>query len=173
MTYQSAIYLGYQQITSLGSAAGLTLPVGPQVAQATSCSLSGKLLTVGGAVTGAFAVGQVVVGTGIPANTTIVQPATLQSNPTTWWLSNACSTESGETVTAYQDAGTNVAEVSVEGAAVRWRADGTAPTTTVGQPLAAGASQRFTSLDLQALQIIQQTAAATLDVYYYRVPSLG
>ena len=49
--------LGFQQITSLSSAVGLTLPYEAQQASATSCSLAGKLLTVGGTVTGAFAAG--------------------------------------------------------------------------------------------------------------------
>lgn len=173
MTYQSAVALGYQQVSLSSTAAVLTLPLGAQAAQATSCDLSGKLLTVAGTVTGKFAVGQTVTGTGIPANTTIVQPASLFPNPTTWWLSAACSTETAETVTGYSPSGVNLAEVSVEGQAIRWRADGTAPTGSVGMPIAAGASQEFVDPDLQALQFIQQTGTATLDVYYYQVPSLG
>ena len=173
MTYQSAVLLGYQQLALSGSATGLKLPLGAQQAQGSGCNLLGKLLTVGGTVTGKFAVGQTVVGTGIPDNTTIVAPASLLPNPTTWWLSASCTTENGETVTGYAPSGANLAGVSVSGQAIRWRADGTAPTASVGMPIAAGASEQFADPDLQALSFIQQTGTATLDVYFYQVPDLG
>ena len=40
-------------------------------ATAASCSMSGTTLTVGGAITGVFAVGQTITGSGIPANSRI------------------------------------------------------------------------------------------------------
>jgi apolipoprotein N-acyltransferase len=63
-------------------------------------------------------------------------------------------------------AGANAAVVSVSGAPVRYRDDGTAPTATVGMPLAIGALFNYTG-NLAAIQFIQQSATAVLDVSYY------
>lgn len=64
-------------------------------------------------------------------------------------------------------AGATIAEVTVEGASVRWRDDGTAPTVSVGMPLAIGTFITFTTT-LSALQFIQTAATATLDISYYK-----
>jgi hypothetical protein len=66
-------------------------------------------------------------------------------------------------------AGTKLIMITPSGAAVRWRADGTAPTATVGYPLSAGVELRFTGTfaSMQALQFIQQSASATLDIAYF------
>jgi hypothetical protein len=50
--------------------------------------------------------------------------------------------------------------------AVRWRDDGTAPTATVGQPLAVG-SELIYSGDLNKIQFIEQTASAALNITYF------
>lgn len=63
--------------------------------------------------------------------------------------------------------GATVAYVTVSGQAVRWRDDGTAPTATVGVPVAVGA-QLVYSGSLSAIQFIQQAASATIDVVYYK-----
>lgn len=167
MTFQSATYLGYQQITSLSAALSLTLPVGAQLATASSCGLVGNLLTVGGIVAGSFGVGQVVQGTGIPVNTYIIA----QAGPTQWWLSNQCSTESGEAVAAYEDAGANVAVITVEGAGVRYLPGGVAPTASVGVPVASGSQLIYDAGDLAGLRFIQTAVGAILNVLYYRVPA--
>lgn len=64
-------------------------------------------------------------------------------------------------------AGATVAYVTVEGQAVRWRDDGTAPTASVGNPVPANA-QLVYSGNLAAIQFIQQTASAIIDVSYYQ-----
>jgi hypothetical protein len=64
-------------------------------------------------------------------------------------------------------AGATIAFVTVEGAPVRYRDDGTAPTTTVGMPIGIG-SQLTYSGNLAAIEFIQQSASATLDVSYYK-----
>lgn len=161
--FQRAANLGYQQISSLGSATGLTLPVGPQLASATGCSLAGSVLTVGGTVTGAFAAGQVVKGTGIPANTFILN----QTAANQWLLSNPCTTESGETVTAYQWLDVNFAVVRCTGQNVMWRDDGVAPTASTGMPLLTTDPPWEYAGDLLAIQFIQTAASAVLDVSYY------
>lgn len=59
-----------------------------------------------------------------------------------------------------------VAIIVAEGAAVRWRDDGVAPTVSVGMPLAVGVSLQYDG-DLTQLRFIEQTASAKLNVSYY------
>ena len=59
------------------------------------------------------------------------------------------------------------AVVSPSTQAVRWRSDGTAPTATVGMPLAVNADYTFSGADLAAVKFIEQTASASLNVTYY------
>ncbi len=62
--------------------------------------------------------------------------------------------------------GATIAEICVEGAAVRYRDDGTAPTATVGIPVAAGSCFQYSG-PLSSLQFIAQSGSPTLDVSYY------
>jgi hypothetical protein len=58
--------------------------------------------------------------------------------------------------------------VIAETQAVRWRDDGTNPTSTVGMPLAVGVPYTFERLDvLPVLKFIEQTASAVLHISYY------
>jgi hypothetical protein len=60
------------------------------------------------------------------------------------------------------------ANVSTKGGAVNWRWDGTAPTASVGNGMAQGATAQFCGRNiLLAIQFIQQTGnTSTLDVAY-------
>jgi hypothetical protein len=49
---------------------------------------------------------------------------------------------------------------------IRWRDDGTAPTATVGYPLAVGSELRYTGA-MNALRVISQTAGAIINVVAY------
>lgn len=160
---------GYQQITTLTAAVGLTLPVGAEQASGSACSLSGSLLTIGGTVTGAFGVGQTVQGTGIPANTRITAPASSSPNPTTWLLSASCTTEVSEAVTAYATVQVDCALIRATGQTVMWRDDGTTPTASIGFPLLVTDPPFYYTGDLAALQFIQASATAGLDVSYYKM----
>jgi hypothetical protein len=60
-----------------------------------------------------------------------------------------------------------VAVIIVEGASIRWRDDGTAPTSTVGMPVAPGSVFIYDG-DLTRIRFIQVTATATLNVSYYK-----
>ena len=62
--------------------------------------------------------------------------------------------------------GATMALIVAETQAVRWRDDGTAPTASVGMPLAVGTSLSYDG-DLKAIRFIQQAASATLNVSYY------
>lgn len=59
-----------------------------------------------------------------------------------------------------------VAYLIAETQAIRWRDDGTAPTATVGMPLAVGVPFPYDG-DLTKIRFIEQTASAKLNVSYY------
>lgn len=63
--------------------------------------------------------------------------------------------------------GTSLIYITVEAQAVRWRDDGTAPTTAVGMPLAAGATLTYVAANMGQLRFISQVAGAILNVSYY------
>lgn len=60
----------------------------------------------------------------------------------------------------------NFALITPETNAVRWRDDGTAPTASVGMPLAAGVTLQYDG-DLSKIKFIEQTASAVLNISYY------
>jgi hypothetical protein len=63
-------------------------------------------------------------------------------------------------------AGATMALIVPETQAVRWRDDGTAPTASVGMPVAVGSFLNYDG-DLKNIRFIQQTASATINVSYY------
>jgi hypothetical protein len=64
-------------------------------------------------------------------------------------------------------AGATFAAISVSGAAVRYRDDGTAPTATVGMPLAIGSTTTYAG-PLAVVEFIGEAAGAILDISYYK-----
>ena len=62
--------------------------------------------------------------------------------------------------------GATSALVCIEGVNARYRDDGTDPTTSVGMPFFANATQIY-SQNLAALKFIAQSGSGTLDVLYY------
>lgn len=67
-------------------------------------------------------------------------------------------------------AGTALILIVPQAQAVRWRDDGTAPSATVGQPLAVGSELRYDSRAMAALRFIEQAASAAINVTYYGAP---
>jgi hypothetical protein len=63
-------------------------------------------------------------------------------------------------------AGATLAIIVAEAQAVRWRDDGTAPSATVGMPLAVGAVLEYDG-DLKRIQFFEQAASAKLNISYY------
>ena len=59
-----------------------------------------------------------------------------------------------------------IALIVAETQAVRWRDDSTAPTASVGMPLATGVAFVYDG-DLTMIRFIEQTASAKLNVTYY------
>lgn len=51
--------------------------------------------------------------------------------------------------------------------AVRWRDDGTAPTTAVGHPLAVGETLEYVARNAKSLRFIASTAGAVLNATFY------
>ena len=62
--------------------------------------------------------------------------------------------------------GATMALIVPETQAVRWRDDGTAPTATVGMPLAVGVSLSYDG-NLKNIRFIQQSASAAINISYY------
>lgn len=60
-----------------------------------------------------------------------------------------------------------LAIIQAEAVAVRWRDDGTAPTSTVGMRLIAGDSLEYDG-DLNKIRFIEESASAKLNVSYYQ-----
>lgn len=60
----------------------------------------------------------------------------------------------------------NYCVIKAESQAVRWRDDATAPTASVGMPIAAGETLMYDG-DLNKIRFIEQTASAKLNVAYY------
>jgi hypothetical protein len=60
----------------------------------------------------------------------------------------------------------NVAVITVENATVRMRGDGTAPTTTVGFPLATSTPFTYDG-EISRLQLIATAGTATVNVMYF------
>lgn len=60
----------------------------------------------------------------------------------------------------------SIALITPETQGVRWRDDGTAPTASVGMPLAAGVTLQYDG-DLTQIKFIEQTASAKLNISYY------
>jgi len=56
--------------------------------------------------------------------------------------------------------------IVAEGQAVRWRDDKTAPTASVGMPLAVGVPLQYDG-DITNIRFIEQTGGAKLNISYY------
>lgn len=80
------------------------------------------------------------------------------------------SSAAGLTVPAVTPEGLNgkpvFALIIAEGAPVRWRDDKTAPTASVGMPLAIGVPLQYDG-DLSKIKFIEQSASAKLNISYY------
>jgi hypothetical protein len=80
------------------------------------------------------------------------------------------SAATGLTVPQRDSTGANqkpvLALIVAETQGVRWRDDGTDPTSSVGMPLATGVPFAYDG-DLSRIRFIQQSASAVLNVSYY------
>lgn len=80
------------------------------------------------------------------------------------------SASTGLTVPSTDATGLNakpsIAIITPEGQAVRWRDDATAPTASVGMPLAVGVTLQYDG-DLSKIRFIEQVGGARLNISYY------
>lgn len=63
--------------------------------------------------------------------------------------------------------GATMAVITAEVQAIRYRDDGTAPSSSVGMPLAVGTALVYQGT-LSAVQVIEQTSGAKVNVLYYK-----
>ncbi len=106
-------------------------------------------------------VGIVGAQTKPPSNTVSVYFTSIPASTQT-----AVSVTSGTAVKLTVPAGAMVATICIEGAVVRYRDDGTAPTTTTGLPWSPGCNSY--SVNLAGIQFIAESTTATMDVAYYK-----
>jgi len=62
---------------------------------------------------------------------------------------------------------TTIAEICTETVAVRYRDDGTSPTSSVGMPVAASTCFQYAG-DMTAIKFIQQASSGIIDVSFYK-----
>ena len=98
-TSSEVVYTGYSRATQARTSGGFT--VSEVTGTGASCTISGYVLTVGGAVTGTWQVGQVVTGASVPANTIIESLGTGTGGGGTYNLSTISTIGSGEAMTGY------------------------------------------------------------------------
>lgn len=63
--------------------------------------------------------------------------------------------------------GTSLVLIRAEGAGLRWRCDGVAPTAAIGYPLEVGEELELTTAQLAAFLFIQRTPTAILNVNFF------
>lgn len=73
----------------------------------------------------------------------------------------------GTATSAGIPAGTSLLIIIPQTQAIRWRDDGTAPTATVGYPLAVGQELRYTGRGQANLRVISQVAGAAINITAY------
>ena len=155
--------LRFCQITASGTVAGL----GSGVCASFTGTGSGTNLTVT-SVTGKILVGDAVAGTGVPASTTIASQTSGPAGGAGVYVTSAATTSSSASLTSGSiPPGATAAFISVETANIRYRDDGAAPTTSVGQ-IVPSATNLFYSGTLSAMQIIAVSGSPVVDVSFYR-----
>ncbi len=90
---------------------------------------------------------------------------TVLTGPTPLGYQQITSLSSAKTLSP--PAGAVAAVIYVEAKDVRWRDDGTAPTASVGIPVASGRAFQYAA-DLSAISFIEQASGAILNVSYYK-----
>lgn len=155
--------LGYCQLTAAQLAASIGLASCTR--SAFTGTASGTSLTAS-SVTGIILPGDVVVGTGVPAGTTIVSgPAAGGAGV---YITSVATTASSASLTSGGiPPGATSAYLQVDTAAVRYRDDGGAPTASIGVSIAS-AGTLFYAGTLSKIRFILQTGSPLVNVSFYR-----
>lgn len=90
-----------------------------------------------------------------------------QLSPATATKLSACSVNNVTGIPA----GANLVVVRTESQSVRYRDDGVAPSSGVGQPILTTDPPFVYESTLSAIQFIQTGSTATLDVTFYKIPA--
>lgn len=157
--------LGYCQIATLSSAVLIT-PANCIRASFTATG-SGTNLTTS-SVTGTIRVNDFLAGTGVAAGTRIISQTSGTTGGAGVYVTSVATTSSAASLTSGGiPFGATAANINAESQIVRYRDDGTAPTGSVGQPIAAAGSVFYTGT-LSALRFIEATASGKLNISFYR-----
>ena len=170
----------HNQITSLGTARGLGYGLSKAASAAVNARGSGyrlgDTLTVGGTWLAACTLRvDAVDGLGGVVSVTVLTPGCVVSGskpsaPTATTVSPAGGTGCTVTVTYTDDAipdGVGRIDFQAESQTVRWRDDGTAPTSTTGFTLAVGSTKSYEGASLGSVKVIEATSGAKLNVTMY------
>jgi hypothetical protein len=164
--------MGHCQLnaTALAGAVGLASCVGASL----TATCSGSVLTAA-SVTGAIKIGQTITGTGV--SQTVVSFGTGTGGAGTYNMSAACTASSASSSATgipsdAQGHSPNIAVLQngVASSSIRFKDDGSAPTSTLGLEIIPGVPPYTYAGTLSALQFIAGTGSGILDVGFYRSP---
>jgi hypothetical protein len=166
---QPIVPLGDCQLsaTALGSAVGLSSCVRASFTASAGSPATQLVVT---SVTGVILVGdQIISGTGATAGTKIVSQISGTPGGAGTYLLSAANTTSSASVTAGGiPPGATMAFLQAEVADVRYRDDGGAPTTAIGNLVVHGIPGIFYAGTLSQIQFIGASGSPLLDVAFYR-----
>jgi hypothetical protein len=166
---QLTVPLGYCQLsaTALGSAVKLSSCVRASFT-ATAGTPATKLVVT--SVTGIIKIGdQIVSGTGLTAGTVITaQISGTTGGAGTYLLSATNTASSASSTSGGIPTGATMAYLQAETANVRYRDDGAAPTTAIGNIVTSGIPGIFYIGTLPQLQFIAASGSPLLNVAFYR-----
>jgi hypothetical protein len=166
----------YLSATQLGSAIGLSSCVRASFTASAGTNSTQLVVT---SVTGYIRPGdQIISGTGITAGTIISSQVSGTTGGAGTYQLNATNTASSASATSGgipTDAQGHIPSMVVlyaETAAIRWRDDGGAPTSSVGMEIVSSTNPPFTYVGtLTALQFIAASGSPVLDIAFYRTSS--
>lgn len=159
--------LGYCQLATLTSATFLSSCV-----RATFTGTGTGTTLAASAVTGFIKPGDTVTGTGVPTNTYIVAQLTGPAGGAGNYQTSQATTSAAASLSAGGiPQGANSVVIRTETQSVRYTDDNTAvPTASVGQLINASDPPLWYQGQLSALQFIQASASAKLNVNFYKTP---
>jgi hypothetical protein len=162
---QFVVPMGYCQLSASQLASSIALA--PCTRASFTGTGSGTNLTVS-SVTGIIFAGDTVTGTGVPAGTTIVSQTSGTAGGAGVYVTSAATTSSGASLTSGGvPNGARMAYLTAETAAIRYRDDGAAPTSSIGVIIPA-ASGIFYAGTLSKLRFIAATGSPLLNALFYR-----
>lgn len=157
--------LGYCQMTALSAATLIT--AANCVRASFTATGSGTNLTAS-SVTGTIRVGDLLAGTGVPADTRVVSQTSGTAGGAGVYVTSRATTSSAASLTSGGvPLGSTTALLSIESQAIRYADDGSTPTASAGMPIAVGQAFQYSST-LSALRLIEQAASAKANVLFYK-----